>query len=63
MSVETKKVSYEVDGKEMEAHVAWDASQEGPRPVVLICHAWAGQADFERERAAELAELGYLDPR
>ncbi len=31
-----------------------------PHPVVLIPHAWAGQTDFERDKARKLAELGYV---
>jgi dienelactone hydrolase len=30
------------------------------RPAVLIAHAWAGQSDFERQKAKDLAELGYV---
>lgn len=30
------------------------------RPAVLVCHAWGGQHDFERDAAARLAGLGYV---
>lgn len=32
----------------------------GKRPVVLIVHAWKGLGDYEKRRARQLAELGYL---
>ncbi|MEO0883231.1 MAG: dienelactone hydrolase family protein [Pseudomonadota bacterium] len=32
---------------------------EGDRPLVLVCHAWGGQGDFERNVADELAKKGY----
>ncbi len=44
----------------MEAYLAFDRSRQGPRPVVVICHAWAGQDDFARSRAEHMASLGYL---
>lgn len=30
------------------------------KPVVLICHAWAGQDEFTAQKAALLADLGYI---
>ncbi|MGQ9425365.1 dienelactone hydrolase family protein [Gilvimarinus sp. F26214L] len=33
--------------------------EDGPRPCVLICHAWSGLSDFEREKARSLGALGY----
>jgi dienelactone hydrolase len=45
---------------ELEAHVAWDDAREGPRPAVLIAHAFAGQGDFERRAAERLAALGWV---
>ena len=43
-----------------ESYIAYDDSKQEKRPCALICHAWAGQDDFERKKAEELAELGYL---
>jgi dienelactone hydrolase len=57
--MQTEKVAYGEGGTELEAHVV-RPRQAGPRPVVLVSHAWAGQTDFERDRAAQLAELGYV---
>ncbi len=31
----------------------------GECPLVLVCHAWGGQHDFEREQADKLAGMGY----
>ena len=53
-----KKIEWTVDGKTFEGHAVW--SGNGPKPVVLVCHAWGGQKDFERQRAAQLADLGYV---
>ncbi|MEO1407327.1 MAG: dienelactone hydrolase family protein, partial [Pseudomonadota bacterium] len=32
---------------------------EGDRPLVMVCHAWGGQGDFERDVADRLANKGY----
>lgn len=33
---------------------------EGKKPCVIVCHAWGGQSEFEREKATDLAKLGYV---
>ena len=38
---------------------AWDDDFEGPRPGVLVSHAWGGRGDFEDGKADALAALGY----
>ncbi len=35
-------------------------STGGPAPVVLVCHAWDGLVDEVRQKAARVAEQGYL---
>ena len=32
----------------------------GDQPVVVVCHAWGGQSDFERKAADKLASWGYV---
>lgn len=58
--IETREFTYEGDGTEMSGFLAWDASADGPRPGVLVVHEWWGQNDYPRERARQLAELGYV---
>jgi len=49
------------DGEIMcEAYVAYDESQTSKRPCVLVNHQWSGQSDAEREKAEQLAQLGYV---
>ncbi len=56
----TEFVSY-VDGPmECEGYVATPIGIERPAPVILVCHAWAGQDSFARERAEEFAGMGYI---
>ena len=59
MAVQTRTIDY-VDGDTaLEGYFAWDNAVSGPRPGVLIVHAWAGRSPFEEEVARKLAGLGY----
>lgn len=58
-AMNTEKLAYHHGSLELEAHVARPAGG-APAPVVLVCHAWRGQSDFERSRAEQLAALGYV---
>lgn len=60
MSIQAIDVEYGHGGETFSAHVAWDASVSGPRPGVLVAHAWAGRSEFEDRKAEQLAELGYV---
>ena len=40
--------------------VAFEEKIEVRRPAVLVAHAWRGQDDFVRQKAIELAALGYV---
>jgi dienelactone hydrolase len=60
-NVQTEEVVYSVEegGTPLKGFIAWDANLKGPRPGVLVVHEWWGQTDYPRERARQLAELGY----
>jgi len=58
--IETKEISYDVDGVKLTGYLAWDASQAGKRPGILIVHEWWGLNDYAKRRARMLAELGYV---
>lgn len=59
MTIQTRTIDYSQDGETFEGFLAWDDSVAGPRPAVVIAHAWGGAAEFEQDRARDLAELGY----
>ena len=40
--------------------MAWNDAWDQPRPGVLVSHAWRGRSEFENNKAAEIAELGYV---
>lgn len=52
-------VPYSEGDQAFDAFIARPAGA-GPRPTVLICHAWAGRDPFAEAKARALAELGYI---
>jgi dienelactone hydrolase len=57
--IHTEVVTYSADGIEMKGYMAWDSSQDGPRPGVLVVHEWWGCNEYAQRRARMLAEAGY----
>ena len=60
MQIKEEAVSYSADTVNMNGFVAYDASTDKKRPVVLVVHEWWGLNDYTKSRAKQLAELGYL---
>ena len=58
--IKTETVEYQQGGTALEGFLAYDDSAKGPRPGVLIVHDWMGNGPFSREKAVELAKLGYV---
>ncbi len=58
--VRFRNVDYQQDGVSFQGYLAWDDSVEGKRPGVLVVHEWWGLNDYVRERARQLAEMGYV---
>jgi dienelactone hydrolase len=58
--IETKVVTYSVDGEVMEGYLAYDKQIEGKRPGILVVHEWWGINDYIRKRTEQLAVLGYV---
>jgi len=59
VAVQNRLVDYHDGDVVLEGMLAWDDAIEGPRPGVLISHAWGGRSDFEDGKANALAEFGY----
>lgn len=57
--MQSELVPYTEGGDAFDAFVVRPA-QAGPRPAVLVCHAFGGRDDFAEGRATRLAELGYV---
>lgn len=59
MSLQNRLIDYRDGETILEGRLAWDDSVAGPRPGILIVHAWGGRSDFEDGKADDLARLGY----
>ncbi|MFM9066118.1 MAG: dienelactone hydrolase family protein [Planctomycetota bacterium] len=58
--VRTKVVKYQHGDLECRGYLAWDDKREGNRPGILLVHEWWGLNDYARQRAEQLAALGYV---
>jgi dienelactone hydrolase len=56
----TESLHYECDGTNCHGFLAFSKDTAVKRPAVIVAHAWRGQDDFARQKARELAELGYV---
>lgn len=59
-SIKEEAVNYEVDGVTMKSYIAYNKSQPGRRPIVLVLPEWWGLTEYPRMRAKMLAEMGYI---
>jgi dienelactone hydrolase len=58
--IKEESVSYTADTVTLNGFVAYDANAKDKRPVVLVVHEWWGLGDYVRNRARQLAEMGYV---
>src|SRR6476619_5128057 len=59
-NIKEEAVTYKSDTTTLNGYVAYDASNDNKRPVVLVVHEWWGLTDYTRSRAKQLAQLGYI---
>ena len=59
MGVKNRLIEYRDGDVVLEGKLAWDDSVPGPRPGILVSHAWSGRSDYEEGKANALAGLGY----
>jgi dienelactone hydrolase len=59
-NIVTKFVDYSAGETLLEGFVAYDKTQTGPLPCVILGHAWDGQNEPIHEITKEFAEMGYL---
>ena len=57
MASREETLSYSDDIQAYEAFLAHPGGENVP--VVLVCHAWAGLSDYERDAARRVADMGY----
>lgn len=58
--VKTKTVNYKDGDQECIGFLAWPESASDSTPGVLVFHEWWGLNDYARDRAKQLAEMGYV---
>jgi dienelactone hydrolase len=59
LSLQYRLIDYQDGDAVLEGRLVWDNSFPGPRPGVLVAHAWGGRSDYEDGKADGLARLGY----
>jgi dienelactone hydrolase len=59
-AVQTKTISYKHGNLDCQGFLAWDDAIQGQRPGVLVVHEWWGLNDYAKQRAEQLAKLGYV---
>lgn len=58
--MQTENIEYKDGDTVLEGYLAYDESQSGPRPVVMIAHDWTGRRDFPCKQAEQMAARGYI---
>lgn len=56
----TRDVPYRSGDVSLHGYLAYDDALSGKRPGVLVFHEWWGLNDFVKERARDLAQMGYV---
>ncbi len=56
----TSDVEYKIGDVTLQGYLAYDNSNSDKRPGILIIHQWKGLTEYEKMRARQLAELGYV---
>ena len=56
----TQTIEYKQGDTTLEGYLAYDDAVVGKRPGVLVVHQWLGLTDYEKHRAEQLAQLGYV---
>lgn len=59
MALQQRVVEYRDGDTVFEGRLSWDDRLAGPRPGVLVAHAWGGRSDYEDGKADRLTSLGY----
>jgi dienelactone hydrolase len=59
-AVQTRVVDYEYEGAKLKGFLAFDDASKDKRPGVLVFPEWWGLNDYAKDRARQLAEMGYV---
>ena len=56
----TRHLTYQDGDTALQGFLAYDDAITDPRPGILVIHEWWGQTEYARNRARQLAEIGYV---
>ncbi|WP_115461782.1 dienelactone hydrolase family protein [Winogradskyella aurantiaca] len=59
VKIKGEEITYTADSISMKGYIAFNENQKGKRPGIIVIHEWWGHNDYVRERADQLAEIGY----
>ena len=59
-ALRTQVVEYKQGNAVLEGYLAYDDAIQGKRPGVLVVHEWTGLGPYVKQRAEQLAKLGYV---
>lgn len=59
-AIETSTVDYQIGDTTFKGYLAVDTAREGQRPGVLVIPEYWGMNDYVKNRARQLADLGYV---
>jgi dienelactone hydrolase len=58
--IKTETVTYSAGGATLSGYLAHDSARQGKRPGIVVFGEWWGLNEYQKRRARELAELGYV---
>lgn len=58
--ITTEELSYDIDGRNFKSFVAYSGSSDDTKPVVMVLPEWWGLTEYAKDRAKQLAALGYF---
>ena len=58
--VQGETFEYATGGQTYQGYLAYNASDDEPRPGVLLVHEWWGLNDYIKHKADQLAALGFV---
>lgn len=59
-NIKEEAVTYTDNGVTLKSYVVYDENKQGKRPAVLVVPEWWGLNDYPRNRAKQLAQMGYI---
>ena len=60
VSLKEENVTYVSSGAVLKGFIVYDQNVKGKRPAVIVVHEWWGLNDYAKNRARQLASLGYI---